>query len=305
MLVFLALAHLCALLLLTVSATRRLFSGFLTRCAATFILTWVNLAYTALSLATVSQLNNVFLYLTVSTGLAAGFLYAVARIGRGVEPLELFDAADDESVGGMRRVVTVFLWATLLLAGLSTLLIDLRYYANNWDTLAYRFSRVFFYLAQGHLLHFVQGFDPRAVFYPFNATLGYIFPAIYGLDGHVFNLPSLFCWVFSGCGVFLMSRVLGASRFGSFVAAWLCLMAPIVLCVGASTNDEVLAAAPTVCGMVFLIRALRQWSRRCAVLGLVGLGLGFGVKLHWGFLLRLPSWPFLSPPFFSCVLRRI
>lgn len=282
MLSLLALIHLIFVIALTHLSSRRLFTGVATQFAAGFLLVWTNLVYTGLILASISELNNIVLYFTVSVLLAMG-VYWVVRLAGPSRPWQLVSSEDKEPLTRWQRTVLWLAGSSFSIALLANVTIGLRYFPNNWDTLAYRFSRVFFYLAQGHLLHFGSQLDPRMLTYPINGTLAYMFLAIYGLSGRAYTFVSLACWIFSGIGIYLLSRGIGASRFGSFVASWLCLMSPIVLCVATSTNDEILAAAPTAVGLAFALAAFRRWNSAAALIGIVGVSLGFGVKLHWIF----------------------
>ena len=277
------LVHLVALCGLTAVTVRRLFSGLAARACAGFLLVWGNLAYTALLLSLFSQLGNRWLYFSSSLLLAfLSWLWISRRISG---PLALTAEREPFYGSRMERLLGWFLIATLLIAAACTLTICTRYYADNWDTLAYRFARVFFYLGRGNLLQFSTNSDYRALTYPFNSALLYVFPALYQFDGRCFNLVTFVCWGMSALGVYLLARVLGASKLGSLVAAWLCAMAPIVLCEAASTNDDVMAAVPMLLGTSFACDAFGRRNGRSIVLAALGFGLGFGTKLHWVFFL--------------------
>ncbi len=277
--------HLVLLCVLTGFTVRRLFAGVAARICAGFVLIWANLAYTALLLSLFSQLANRWLYFSTSLLLALGTWLSIRR--RVSEPLALARATDRLYESRAQRLLAWFLIATLSIAGVCTLVICTRYYADNWDTLAYRFARVFFYLGQGNLLHFSDFSDYRALTYPLNDALLYILPAVYQFDGRTFNLVSFSCWGMAATGVYFLAQVIGASKLGALVASWLCALAPIILCEAASTNDDVMAAVPMLLGMCFACGAFQHHSRRCLVLAGLGLGLGFGTKLHWAFFLPI------------------
>jgi hypothetical protein len=277
--------HLTGLAAFTALTVKRLFADVAPRVCAAFLLIWANLAYTALLLSLFSQLGNRWLYFSSSLLLALASWKVVSRLIS--EPLIMIDGATRFRPSGAQRFFGGFLIATLCVAAACTLIICVRYYPDNWDTLAYRFSRVFFYLGHGNLLHFSKSSDVRALAYPFNNTLLYLLPALYHFDGRTFNLVSFACWGISALGVYLMARVVGASKLGALLAAWLSAMAPIVLCEGASTNDDMIAAVPMLLGSAFAYRAVQRWSRRCAILAGLGFGLGLGSKLHWAFFVPL------------------
>jgi hypothetical protein len=70
---------------------------------------------------------------------------------------------------------------------------------------------------------------------------------------------------------------------GGFVSGWICLLTPNVLVQAASGNDEVMAAGPIVIGLGFALEWLHTSRMRYALLAGIGIGLGFGTKLHWAF----------------------
>ena len=277
--------HLIGLAGLTALTVRRLLTGVAPQICGAFLLIWANLAYTALLLSLFSQLGNRWLYCGASLVLAFANWQAVSRLVS--EPLTMFDGATRFCSSSAQRFFAGFLIATLSLAAACTLIICVRYYPDNWDSLAYRLPRAYFYLSHGNLLSFSKHSDVRALTYPFNTTLLYLPHAIYQFDGRTFNLISFACWAMSAMGVYFMARVAGASKLGSLLAAWLCAMAPNVLSQGASTNDDMLAAVPMLLGLAFAYQALQRWSGRCVVLAGIGLGLGLGTKLHWAFFVPL------------------
>jgi hypothetical protein len=279
--------HLIGLAVLTALTVRRLFTGAAPRICGAFLLIWANLAYTALLLSLFSELGNRWLYLSSSLLLALASWQVVSRFVS--KPLTMIDGASRFCNSRAQRFFAAFLFATLCAAATCTLIICVRYYPDNWDSLAYRLPRAVFYLSHGNLLQFSKASDPRALSYPFNNTLLYLFPAIYQLDGRIVNLVSLVCWGMSALGVYLLARVAGASKLSGFLAAWLCAMAPIVLCEGASTNDDMMAAVPMVLGSVFAYHALQHWSRRSVILAGLGFGLGLGTKLLWAFFCPLAA----------------
>ncbi len=273
--------HVAGLPVLTAYTVRRLFHGAATQVSAAFLLMWANLAYTALLLSLFSQLGNKWLYLGTSLMIAAATLGLVFR--RPVEPLSLTREDASSAISRPQRIFAIFLIATLGVAAACTLIVCLRYYPNNWDTLANRLARICFYLSHRNLFHFAAYSDFRALTYPLNCAILYLFPGTYQLDGRLWNLVSFGCWGMAALGVYLLARVAGASRLGALVAGWLCAMAPIVLCEGASSNDDVISVVPMLLGVAFGYGAIQRWNRRSAILAGIGLGLGLGAKLHWAF----------------------
>jgi hypothetical protein len=246
-----------------------------------YLLGWSNLVYTGLILATFSRLNSVALYFSTSLALSAALDLWLGF--RKISPLRTKpDVADDQG-GRFDRIVRRALAATLGLAALASLVICCHYVPNNWDSCTYRFGRVFFYLSHGNLLHFANTYDLRLLYYPLNGVLAYVFFALYQFGAHWMYFVTGLAWVFAGLGIYSAARVLGASRTGSLVAAWLGVMSPNVLAQAAATNDEVLAATPILIGLGFGVVWLSTSRRRYAVLAGIGIGLGCGTKLHWTF----------------------
>ncbi len=176
----------------------------------------------------------------------------------------------------------------LFLAALAGLpVIALNYEPNSPDTLAYRYPRALFYLGEGALRQYPTA-DPRLVSYPLATALLYLFPAMYQIVGASWALFSVAAWTSIGFAVWLAARRLGASHVGAIGAGWLAVMAPNVLAMGASGNDDSLAAMPLVLGLTFLHRWWAEQRRRDLYLGLAGSFLSAGTKLHFVFF-----WPLL------------
>ncbi|MEO8368649.1 MAG: hypothetical protein ABI806_05590 [Candidatus Solibacter sp.] len=279
------------------SATR-LAEGTIPRLCAAFLLLWANLAYTALALASFTKLDSLTLYITVSLAIAAtleAVLHWITAPDLPKLPTVRATLVGQTSVCaptsvGAPNATTAFdrilLWIlgiTLLLAAAASALICLYYVPNNWDSLTYRFSRAFFYLTRGDLLHTGNPLDPRLLYYPFNGALFYLFFAIHKFTAGWFYTATALAWIFSGLGTWYAARCMGASRTGAFIAAWICCLAPNILAQAASTNDEILAAVPILLALAFFLEWLAAPRPRYILLAALGLGLGMGTKLHWAF----------------------
>jgi hypothetical protein len=272
-----------ALLLISLSwrSAVRLTAGTVHRLCAAFLLEWSNLVCTGLILATFSRLNSVGLYFSTSVALGCALEFWLAL--RKTSPLPAGPKIVEDRGGRFDQLVRWALAATLGFATLASLLICWHFVPNNWDTCTYRFSRVFFYLSQGNLLHFGATFDQRLLYYPLNGVLAYIFLALYQFGAQWMYLVTGLAWIFAGLGIYLAARGLGASHTGSVVAAWLGVMSPNVLAQATATTDEVLAATPILIGVSFGMAWFSTSRRRYAVLAGLGIGLGGGTKLHWTF----------------------
>ena len=297
--------HAAILVVIGYFLASRLTSDLVQRACAIFLLTWANLAYTALGLSLFSALDQVGWYFFSSVALALISL-AVARrfcVAPGREPIH----ANNPKLKGrinakvktkaktklkattavFDRTVWLVLCATLLLALTASLLIAAHYLPNNWDSCSYRLPRAFFYLGKGNLLHFGPTSDPRLLYYPFNGALANLFLALYRFGDRSVYLTGFLAWAFAGLGVYSACRVMKTSRTGALIAGWLCILSPCVLAQVCSLNDEVLAATPILLGAVFAMLWLATNRKRFAVLAGLGAGLGAGTKLHWVFY-----WPF-------------
>ena len=272
--------HALALLTLSWLSAGRLTSPLLPRLAGLYLLAWCNLVLTGLMLSLLSRLNQVALYLAVSIAIAA--LLDIALRYRGVTPHAMRWAEVGVDRTPVDRVARGVLSGTLALAAIASAVICLAYIPNNWDSATYRFSRAFFYLAQGNLLH-AGSVDARMSFYPLNGALLYVFAAIYQLPAKAMSLVTYVAWVYAALGVYMAARSLRASRTGGLVAAWACCMSPSILAQATATTDELLAAVPILLGLIFGREFWISGRMRYALLAAIGIGLGLGTKLHWVF----------------------
>ncbi len=305
------IAHALILVGLGWMAAGRLTTSTPHRFAAVYLLTWCNPIVTALALSVVSKLNHLGLYLSVSVllGVTTNALLRHQHIA----PVALASPRTNAPEHRVDRLVRRAALVILLLAALASALICIAYVPNNWDSATYRFSRAFFYLARGDLLHTGNLGDPRLTFYPLNGALLYVFFAIHQFPPQALSFVTYAAWVFAVGGVYLAARALGASRTGSSVAAWLCGLAPNILSQATATTDEVLAAVPILLGFVFLREFWLAELRRFAILAGIGFGLGLGTKLHWVFYsvftfaaaLLLTVRALREPQFRAGVVRRL
>lgn len=282
MLHVLAVCHTVLLLAGAALGVRRLAGSLGHKLAASFLLIWGNLVLTALALGVVGHLGHRREYFAASTllSLLTAALGGFPR-GSAVSPAKPLPARDGTPL--RPDLLVILSGLGVLVALLASLAIAAFYYPNNFDSVAYRFPRPFLYFAQGHLGQPGPNVDFRIQHYPLNGALGYLFLVEYALDGRFFTLPSILCWSVAGLGVWLLGRDIGASRKGAFLAAALYLLSPVVLVCATSGNDEVIAATPLLLGVVFLHRWWYSASLADALLAALGLGLGAGTKLHWGF----------------------
>jgi hypothetical protein len=270
--------HLAALAFLSWRTAQHLVKPLAERLAALFLIMWANIVYTGLILGSIGQLKNVAAYLTLS--LLLGLLPWRFLRWRGADPVELPDAmASDGSIDGAAKIITRILWVIWGIVAICTAVVALSHAPNNWDTMVYRFPRGVFYLGEGSLKQFGTG-DARLVAYPLAATLLYIFPAMYHIISGTWTLVVYGNWIVIAYAVWLAARRVGASQFGAQGAAWCCAMAPCILIQATAGNDDSLAATPYLIGVSFLIAWWRNPDWRLMFLGMLGLALGMGTKIH-------------------------
>ncbi|AWJ85520.1 hypothetical protein TSH58p_18305 (plasmid) [Azospirillum sp. TSH58] len=272
------------------------------RLTAAFLLVWFSLSVTGYALGAVGLLGNAAAFVTVSVAVSLGAWRFLRRFGATTGGRIIADPAPT----GKRAVlldgaVVLIAMITAVAAVAATLVIALSFYPNNFDSLAYRFSRAMLYLGQGTLRHLwvantggpyspdtglLSHLDPRMSFYPLTGVFLYLPNALYGLDGRVFTLNGVLCWLAGGTAVFALSRDMAASRGGALIAAALFLVAPAALVSAASTNDDLISGVPLAAAVLFGVRWAGSRSPVDAVLTGVAFGISFGAKLH--FLFYIP-----------------
>jgi len=273
------LAHLFVLVYWNWRTARRLFASDFPALFATLLLAWANLIHTAQVASLVGLLDVPLAYFGISLGISSMYRTFFAWACREAAPS---DGLSFRGVWGQLRgsLFSLVLLGALLLIAAGVVLIALAVLPNNWDTLAYRFPRVHFYLNSAALVHPSKGLDARLLFYPYNGSLLYLFLGEYHLTGVTWNLVSVFGWIMAGLGAFYFPLFLGGTVRAGMFSAYALLTAPIVLCVANSTNDELLAGAPLLLGVIFLADWMRNRTVVSLIFGLMALGISVGVKLH-------------------------
>lgn len=253
---------------------------------AIFLLIWADLVLTAQLLSLFTALNSMAAYIATSLGLAvllgAG-LHAVAP-NRELR----FPEFGNPFSPRVSRILCWFLLASGALALLINLVLAWGLLPANPDSIVYRFPRAYWYLGHGSLTHVSNAADPRVLYYPFNSTLLYLPLILFQLDPRTFSLPSLTCWLVIALTTYHFARNLGGPRLFAVATAWLICLTPNVLLQALSTNDEILAATAMLGGLFFMHRWFAGRQTFDAVLGVVGIGLSAGSKLHVAFY-----WPLL------------
>ncbi|MFN0106478.1 MAG: hypothetical protein ACKV2U_30850 [Bryobacteraceae bacterium] len=274
------LAHLCILICWNWRTARRLFASDFPALFATILLAWANLIHTAQVASLVGLLDIPLAYFLISLGISSVYGKFFRWICPEAAPS---DGLSFRAVWDRLRtsLFSLVLLAALAVITLGVVLMALAVLPNNWDTLAYRFPRVNFYLNSAALVHPINsGLDARLLFYPYNGSLLYLFLGQYQFTGVTWNLVSVFGWMAAGLGAFYFPLFLGGTVRAGMFSAYALLTTPIVLCVANSTNDELLAGAPLLLAVIFLAGWLRDRTFISLIFGLIGLGISIGVKLH-------------------------
>jgi hypothetical protein len=273
------LLHLWALLVLAGRAGRGLFISPFPRIFTGIVLIWSNLVLTAQLASTVGLLGRPEVYFALSL-----LLQWLAVRGLHWACGELEPAPPAETPGWWDELRasrgSLVLLAGLAVVAAGVLLVAVSVLPNNWDTLAYRFARVMLFLGSGSIGHPAERIDPRILYYPYNGSALYLFLAQYEWTGVVWNLVSSVTWMAGALAVFYVPLSLGAPARAALAGATLFATTPIVLSLANSTNDELIAGAPLVFSILFLVQWLRNGHPAGLALSIAALALSAGTKLH-------------------------
>jgi hypothetical protein len=286
--------HLAALLYLVVLSAilafglRSRFLNWPRVVVALFLLVWSALIVTAHLLSVFHALGSTPAYIIASIALAALIAGGLRLI-----PLERtvpFPTFEIKFPFGPRLswYCGWFLALTAIAALAANVVLAWGMLPANPDSIVYRFSRVYWYLGHGSLMHFTNHSDPRVLYYPFNSSLAYLPLVHFQLGPRSFSVMSLLSWLMVGLTTYLFARDLGGSRLCAFATAWLVCLTPNVLLQALSTNDEIIAATPLLAGLYFLHRWYYGRQYLDVVLASIGIGISIGTKLHVMFY-----WPLL------------
>jgi hypothetical protein len=253
---------------------------------AIFLLLWGVLILTAQILSLFSAINVTSVYVALSIVIAG-----VTSIGLRAIPLErdLWFPQFPLSVGSrVATILALFLVVTGALVLLGNFILAYGLLPANPDSVIYRFPRAYWYFGQGSLMHITNNAEPRPLYYPFNGTLAYLPLIHFRLGPRSFSMLSLLSWLVIALTTYLFARDLGGPRVIAAATAWLISLTPNVLIQSLSTNDEIIAAAPLLVGLYFLHRWYHGRQSFDALIGIIGVSISTGTKLHIMFY-----WPLL------------
>jgi hypothetical protein len=281
----LAVIYLLVLMAVLAAGVRSPQLGWLRGIVAVFLLLWAVLIVTAQLLSLFSVLNVTWLFIGVSIAVAA-----VASTGlRSIRPAGQLSFPEFESPFSPR--VGAWVMAFLIVSAVLVVIGDLKlakgFLPANPDSIVYRFPRVYWYFSEGSLAHFSNQGEPRPQFYPLNGVIAYLPLLHFQLGPRSFSLMSLACWLMTGLATYVFARDLGGRRVVAAATAWLIFLTPNVLLQSLSTNDELIAAAPLLAGLFFLHRWFHGRQPFDALIGVIGLAISAGTKLHVSYYIVL------------------
>ena len=274
--------HISLLLYRSTATARAVFTSSFPVFFATVVLVWANLLHTSHVASLVGLLDIPLAYFGISMGVSLVYDWFFRMVCP--EP-----APDDGiTLSGVwaqlrQSIFAITGLAVLGVVAVCVFLLATAVLANNWDTLAYRFPRVLFYLNGTGLMHPGLELDPRLLYYPYNGSLLYLFLAQYQLTGVSWNFVSVAAWIISGVAAFYVPLSLGGSVRAAIFSAYALMTTPIVLCLATSTNDEIISSMPMLLTMIFTAFWVRYKATAGFVFALFAVSIGAGTKLHWGF----------------------
>jgi hypothetical protein len=245
---------------------------------AIFVLLWADLILTAEVLSPFSAMNSFVAYTVSSILIAAAGSLALRLI-----PLERPVAFAKFAFPLSPRVTACIGWflaLTAIAVIYANLVLAYGALPSNADSISYRFPRAYWYLGSGSLMHFTNAAEPRPLYYPFNGTLTFLPLIHFQLGPRSFSLASLCSWLVVGLTTYLFSRDFGGPRLAAAATAWIICLTPNVLIQSLSTNDEIIAAAPMLAGLFFLHRWYKERQFFDLAIGVIGVAISIGTKLH-------------------------
>ena len=252
--------------------------GWLRTVLGVFLLVWAVLIVTAQFLSLFSILSVTWLYIGTSIIIAAGASACLRKI----RPTSSLSFPEFESP--FRPRLAAWVMAFLIVSAVLVLIGDLTlakgFLPANPDSIVYRFPRVYWYFGEGALSHFSNQGEPRPQFYPLNGMISYLPLLHFQLGPRSFSLMSLTCWLMAALSTYVFARDLGGPRIVAAATAWIIFLTPNVLIQSLSTNDELIAAAPLVAGLFFLHRWYHARQPFDVLIGVIGLAISAGTKLH-------------------------
>jgi hypothetical protein len=167
------------------------------------------------------------------------------------------------------------------------------------DSLTIKLPKIIFAIQANSILPTDFSDDGRMYISPVYPVLLQLFFIINGLKAHGLLVFGFINWAMCGIAVYQLCEYAGAPKLPALLVTAAVLLTPTLIAQGASEGDDLMAAAPFVVGLMFLIPALVE---RLPVLGFlsgIGIGISFAMKFLPVFYL-----PALGVAFVAIVLSR-
>lgn len=158
--------------------------------------------------------------------------------------------------------------------------------ANTWDSLAYRLTRVEYWI-QYKSLDFYATHDQRQLYVPPFLEMFMLHLRVLSGDDRLANIPQWLALVASVIGVTSITKQLGGNRRQQLLSAYVVSTIPMGVYQAPSTQSDFLTGAWLVCFILFFIHYLLSKQRMWFWFMALSLGLACLTK-PTGFLLGLP-----------------
>ena len=251
------------------------------RFLAAFVVTWTSIIISSTILACFSQLGNDLLFFPFS--LACQLLLSAILSSGGT----LRGNAHQPKGVGFRSVFretfsTPPRWAALVCTGVFAAIISFMCLRTNLqlpDTLSIKLPNAYFYLKSGNFFPVVERSDDGRMFAtPINGTLLWIYLIRWDQPTRLIVFFNFVCWAIMFFAVYRTSRLIGASRWGSFSAAALFCLTQNLLFQGSSDNDDLMSSVTATIGAVFFLTWIKSRNLQDLTIAAFGIGISAGSK---------------------------
>jgi hypothetical protein len=257
----------------------KLLKSVLDRIILAFLFLWTDLILTALLLSLFRKLACYPAYFVLSLLLLSIVLFIVKK----VVPFPINFQHDN----GMRYVLTLKYYLIFILVGclfVLNLITVITYPPNNGDSITYHLPRIYRYLSQGHLGHFVT-INPRQIFFPFNATLLQLPVALYGLSDRFFSFINLIVWTVISLNLYRISYFIVRNSYAALLSVFFGLTGTAVLAQATTSNNDIILAMPILSAIYFLFLWVRYRYTLLLLFSMLSAGIAIGTKVTVAFFI--------------------
>lgn len=195
------------------------------------------------------------------------------------------------------RIALMVLAGSLAFTLTATSLLAMFTLPHNWDSMTYHLSRIGYFLQQGHLGHFESNYYPQ-ILYPMGTSVLKLYPFLLtGRDETATQFVQFFAYLATLLAIYGSSRILGAKRIPSVIAAMTFALLPNVLLESTTTQDDLLMASFACCSIYFLLRLKQSptfavlWMAACATAIMAIIKLSYPAVLPTLALIGIYVWP--------------